>query len=298
VNTAGYLAAIAVLLSAAIGIQVQRDDGWQPYVPATPVTWLKPGPWVERATLGYRALVADIYWMRTVVYFGRQRLQDTADKNYDLLYPFLDIVTALDPRFTVAYRFGAIFLSEPPPGGPGRPDLAIALLERGIERNPDRWEYPHDLAFVYYFTYADYEKAAEWFSRAADVPGAPIWLRTMAATTLERGGDRESARFLWREVHDSAETEAIRNVALVRLGQLDAFDQIDALNEAVWRYKARVGRFPVSWSELVSARILRGVPRDPTGVPYLLDRVNEDVRISRQSRLWPVPADLPWYGEQ
>ena len=54
---------------------------------------------------------------------------DEPDKNYDLLYPLLDLVTTLDPRFNVAYRFGAIFLVRAAPGGPGRPDLAIALLE-------------------------------------------------------------------------------------------------------------------------------------------------------------------------
>ena len=32
----------------------------------------------------------------------------------------------------MAYQFGALFLAEQPPGGPGRPDLAIALLEKGL----------------------------------------------------------------------------------------------------------------------------------------------------------------------
>ena len=38
---------------------------------------------------------------------------------YQLLYPLLDITTTLDPHFNIAYRFGAIFLSEPYPGGAG-----------------------------------------------------------------------------------------------------------------------------------------------------------------------------------
>ena len=37
--------------------------------------------------------------------------------DYALLYPLLDITTTLDPRFNIAYRFGAIFLAEPYPGG-------------------------------------------------------------------------------------------------------------------------------------------------------------------------------------
>ena len=129
--------AIALLMAVAVALQVWRDDGWQAYEPATPVMWLQAGPAMERAALGYDALVADIYWIRAVVYFGRQRLSDAKDKNYDLLYPLLDLVTTLDPRFNVAYRFGAFFLSENAPDGPDRPDLAIELLKRGIEARPE-----------------------------------------------------------------------------------------------------------------------------------------------------------------
>jgi hypothetical protein len=125
-----------MLLGAAVGVQVWRDRGWQPYEPATPVLWLQDADTVRKLSLGFDSLIADIYWIRAVVYFGRQRLSERADKNYDLLFPYLDFVTTLDPRFTTAYRFGAIFLSEAPPGGPDHPDLDITLLKSGAE--PDR----------------------------------------------------------------------------------------------------------------------------------------------------------------
>ena len=100
-------------------------------------------------------------------------------------------MTSLDPHFKVAYRFGAIFLAEPYPGGPGRPDHAIALLERGIERDDGRWEYMEDIGFVYYWWLTDFQQAAEWFKRAGEQPGAPTWLAPLAATTLAQGGNRE-----------------------------------------------------------------------------------------------------------
>ncbi len=284
--------ALAALLSLAIVLQVWRDRGWQPYDPPAPLLWMQAGPAIERAALGYKSLLADMYWIRAVVYYGRQHLSSASDKNYDQLFPLLNLVTTLDPRFTVAYRFGAVFLSEQYPAGPGRPDLAVQLLQRGLQHDPARWEYPHDIGFVYFWNYRDYAAAAEWFDKASRVPGAPVWLRATAATTLAAGGDRESSRQLWRQFAETAEVSSLRDTAKLRIAQLDALDAIDALNTIVWRYEAREGHFPQDWKELQMARVLRGAPADPAGVPFVLDLENEDVRLSEASPLWPLPTGL------
>jgi hypothetical protein len=288
-SAATSVLAIGVLLGAAVGVQLWRDRGWQPYEPATPVQWFQNAQTTRKLALGFESIMADIYWIRAVVYFGRQRLSDRADKNYDLLFPYLDFVTALDPRFASAYRFGAIFLSEAAPGGPGRPDLAIELLSRGVRRSPDRWEYPHDIAFVYHWTHRDSAAAAAWMRKAADVPGAPLWLKSSAASLLEQGNDRLSARALWAQMRDSADEDWLKRTADLRVAQLDAMEALDQLNEIVWRYEARAGRMPRNWQELVAARVLRSVPLDPAGVAFELDPVNEDVRLSPSSPLFPLP---------
>ena len=295
-STRAYLAAIALLMALAIALQVWRDRSWTPYEPATPLVWMQDVSWVRRAALGFDNLIADVYWIRAVVYFGQRRLSTRPDKNYDLLYPMLNMVTALDPRFVVAYRFGAIFLSEPPPGGPNRPDQAIALLERGAEQLPERWELPHDIGFVHAWSTRNFEEAARWFDRASLVPGAPIWLKSTAASMLSRHGDRASARQLWVQILQSTDVDWITRAATLHVAQFDALDAIDQLNEAVWRYKAQTGRMPQAWEELIAARVLRDVPRDPAGVPFELDQTNEDVRVSQQSPLWPMPEGFDAAG--
>src|SRR5206468_7151941 len=127
----------------------------------------------------------------------------SAPRSYELLYPLLDLTTTLDPRFNIAYRFGAIFLAEPYPGGAGRPDLAIALLEKGLRERPDKWEYMQDIGFVHYWWRHDYPAAAAWFRRAGEAPGGPWWLRSLAATTLAQGGDRQSSRLIWESLRES-----------------------------------------------------------------------------------------------
>ncbi len=210
--------------------------------------------------------------------------------DYNDLYPLLDITTSLDPRFNMAYRFGAVFLAEPYPGGPGRPDLAIKLLEKGLAERPDKWEYMQDVGFVHYWYRKDYQAAAEWFRRGAEVPKAPWWLRSLAATTLAQGGDRASSRLMWQAIRQSAEIDWLRRDADRRLAQLQVLDDLDALQKQVDAFTARAGAPFPDWASLVRAGAFPGIPTDPTRTPYELTSAGR-VRLSSSSPLWPLPDE-------
>jgi tetratricopeptide (TPR) repeat protein len=257
----------------------------------TELLYIPSGAVLERMALSFDSLLADVYWIRALQVYGGTRRSDGEEKNYDLLGPLLDITTTLDPEFNAAYRFGAIFLTEAFPNGPGRTDLAVALLKKGIERNPERWEYYMDIGFIYYWWVQDYEQAAEWFDRAADVPGASWWLRSLAANTLAAGGSRESSRMLWRQLYDSADSDWIRTEATRRFTQLQALEDIDQLIAAARRFYELESRPPASWQELVDAKMLSGIPLDPTARPYVIDSVNGTINVSDDSSLFPLPGE-------
>ena len=286
-----FAGALAVLMAAAIWVQVERDTLY----PAAPLDdrllYVTSGNVVTKAALSYDALLADLYWIRAIQHYGGDRLHPDAAKRYDLLYPLLDLTTSLDPRFTVAYRFGAIFLAEPYPGGAGRPELAVALLEKGVRATPEKWEYYHDIGFVYYWHLSDYKRAADWFLRGADRPEGPWWLRTYAAVMLTRGGDRAASRFMWRNIYETADNDWLRQNAEVRLLQLDALDQIDQLHAIIREFTRRTGRYPESWDELVRAGLLRQVPADPAGTPYVLNGASGTVSVDGSSRIAPLPVE-------
>lgn len=279
--------ALALLCAGAVGAQAALDGAFRSFEPARSVLWVRAPAVMDRLVLGFDALAADAYWIRAVQYYGSTRLSKQPDKNYDLLYPLLDMTTTLDPDFTIAYRFGAILLSEPMPNGPGRPDQAIALLEKGIRQTPERWEYYHDAGFVEYWWRRDNERAAEWLVRASRVPDAPEWLAPVAATMLVEGGARESARDMWLRMADS-DQEWMRQAGQRGLMRLDAERAVEELQAVVNRFYDDAGRFPASWQELARAGRLRGIPLDPSGEPYALDPVSGAVDVAPGSALYPL----------
>jgi len=284
--------ALAACFAGAVGLQITRGRLYASDQRETErLLYVRSDAAIKRLTLDFDALASDVYWIRAIQHYGGDRLGTTGAANkYELLYPLLNNATTLDPYFTIAYRFGAIFLSAPYPGGAGRPDQAIALLEKGIAAQPDKWQYYHDVAFVYYWTRRDPKTAAEWFTKAAALPKAPNWLRPLAATMLGAGGDRKSARFLWMQMQQ-AEEEWLRHNAARSLLQLDAMDAIDQLQPVVHRFPPPAGE-PYSWEILVRRRVLRGIPLDPGGTPYAIDSATGVIAVARTSSLSPMPEML------
>ena len=290
-----------VLIGAAASLQALREERYAEPPPRTDSLYLTSGATVRRLSAGFSTLAADLYWIRAIQYYGGTRIQldraahgqpaTTTDgaRSFDQLYPLLDLTTTLDPRFNIAYRFGSIFLAEPSPGGAGRPDLAIALLEKGLREQPDKWEYMQDIGFVHYWWRRDYESAARWFDKASKAPGAPWFLQSLAAVTLAEGGNRENSRAMWTAIRQSAEIDWLRDDADRRLKQLDTMDFIDAVQRVVEAARPRVGEL-TDWPTLIRAGVIRAVPVDKAGVPLGLDHEGR-VHLSPMSPLYPLPLE-------
>jgi tetratricopeptide (TPR) repeat protein len=290
-QTAAFLGCVALLTATAVAIEVERDRRYPQDPIDSRLLYISSGRIMEKVSLSYDALMADVYWIRAIQHYGGARLNPQTTRRYDLLYPLLDLTTSLDPRFTVAYRFGAIFLAEPYPGGAGRPELAVALLEKGVKATPSNWNYYHDIGFVYYWHLHDYQRAAEWFSRGGERPGAPWWLKTYAAVMLTKGGNREASRFMWQNILQTAANDWLKQNAELRLMQLDALDQMDYLRRVVAEFERRTERLPASWEQVAAARLLPGIPSDPSGTLYLLNSNTGEVTVSGSSKMYPLPVE-------
>ena len=269
--------AIALLLSSLAGVcwtQRMMDGNKSATGKIQETLYFSNGEWLRKLCLGYEGLVAHIYWTRVVQYYGRKRVDQEVD--FNLLGPMLRITTTLDPHLVIAYRFGALFLAQKPPGGPGRIDDALHLIRRGIVANPDYWRLWQDLGFIYYWDLKDYRRAAQMFEAGSRHPEAHSWMKVLAADLYARGGNRATSRFLWSEIYRTADAELIRKNAEEHLLALQAEDEIQGLEAILAQFTSQEGTSADSWAEVVEAGILTSIPRDPAGFAY---SIREGVRV-------------------
>jgi tetratricopeptide (TPR) repeat protein len=178
------------------------------------------GESIKRASLGFDGLMADIYWIRTLLYLGENfERQREANQYFDvsklgLIEPLLDITVELDPKYIAAYRFGAVFLPEI------NAEAALRFVERGVRNNPDEWRLYQDLGFVHWRR-GRFHEAAGAYARGASLPGAPAWMRTMTPMMLARGGDRETAREMFLRLYEESDDPFIKQISEEQLMLLD-----------------------------------------------------------------------------
>lgn len=232
------------------------------------VLYLPSGKTIKRLSLGYSGLLANIYWTRAVQYFGSKHLRHS--QRYDLLYPLLSITTDLDPNLIVAYENGAIFLSQKTPDGAGKPDKAVELLEKGVRENPKYWRLYFTLGFVHYVDRDDAKSAQLAFQRGSEVPGALPFMKVMAARMAEHSKDITTAMALWQGIAESSTDKDILETAHRHIVSIQADYDINELERRVKIYRQQTGRLPVSWDDLINARLLNGVPATPFKDAYVL----------------------------
>jgi hypothetical protein len=276
--------ALLVLLAAAVPwTQARVDARLGRHRAQEEVLYLWSGDQVRRLAPGFEDLMADVYWLRTVQYFGGQRVY-AADKRFDLLLPLVNITVTLDPRMEIAYRYGATFLAETHPIGAGQPEAAVKLLERGVRAMPNDWRLRQDLGLFHYYFLSDAQRASQVLLEAGEIPGAPPFLATLAAQVVMRAGDRETSRQMWRRIYEQGEGP-MKNNAAVHLAQLDALDALDNVNEAIRVHEGRTGARPATLEELRRTGY-RGALADPAGVPFAYDQAQGRATLARNSSLW------------
>jgi hypothetical protein len=102
------------------------------------------------------------------------------------------------------------------------------------------------------------------------LPGALMWMKVMAAKIAADGESLETSYFLWKQIYDSTNEPELKKNAASHLRLLQVDLDIRAINRVADEYEQQTGQRATKMSQLVQAGLIRGIPQDPDGYPYVL----------------------------
>lgn len=150
--------------------------------------FVSPSPHLEHFTFGYRELVADLLWLRTIQNVDQceRPLKPNEVCSNSWVFKMVDKVTDLSPRFRIVYATVPLLLSIAVNDSQG----AVLLLEKGIKYFPNDWPILYRGGYLYLFDMGEKVKAADYFLRAQK-NGGPDWLASYATRLYSEAGRLE-----------------------------------------------------------------------------------------------------------
>ena len=214
--------------------------------------------------MGHAPLLADFVYLWAIQYYSDYT---QADRYRYVEHVFGDVIAELDPGYIDPYWLGALILTTEAKDE----EAGLRLLDRGFEKNPGTWILPF-LAGWECERIGQFDRAAAYFDRAANAPGAPPDLFRLKAGMTARTGNLREAIARWQDVlADPRNDDEARAIAARQIRALTVRADVQDLDTAIGVYRKQVGRPPRDLGELVRAGILGALPQDPDGQPYAYD---------------------------
>jgi len=244
----------------------------------TQMLYLPSGKYLKPASFGYYALLSDFVYLWSIQYYGDPQFSP----KMEYLKHTYDIITELDPYFAEAYQTGALFMFYE-----GRnPSAGMALLDKGIEKNPNEWIIAADAGFYCMMNLKDKRRAAEYFEKVVKIPTAPAQAKRVLAGMHFQIGDKIHAYQLWKEVYESSKRPHIKQIAYQHMHDLKVMVDLEALKKAIQQFQERTGKFPFSLQQLLVSQFISEIPIDPDGNSYLYDPRTGEVKYAKELNIY------------
>jgi len=233
------------------------------------VNIILPAPILKITSLDFDGLASDVLYFKAILFYGSTYVGKQQRKifewEYTWLYKTLAAATDLDPYFLDPYLLTNGVLG----WEANRVVETNRLLTKGSHyRDWDYW-LPFYLGFNYYYFLGDNPKAAEYLMQAAQKPGADPFFSFLAARLAYKGNRTENAIVFLQGILKTTKDETMRKDYEIRL---EALKKMLDLERSVAVYKERTGNYPEKLSDLINQRIIGGIPNDPYGGEFYVDK--------------------------
>lgn len=197
--------------------------------------------WLPVLSLGWDEALADLLWMRALVYFGDEV---AAQGRVQHVFDYADAMLALDPDFRAVYHWVATAgLYRPVAITPEDVENSLTIMRRGLARFPDdgelAWAIGATLAFELPPLLDDQDarerarsEGADYLAMAARRGAGPAWAAISNATILRRVGRTEAAIRHLEEMYAMVGDQAMRGQITAALSELRSQAYGEAFTEA------------------------------------------------------------------
>jgi hypothetical protein len=208
------------------------------------VLYVPPPGQLRPMAVGYREALADLIWVRALIYSGSK----LGSNQLDAVGRYVDAITGLSPRFRRAYLWGGITAVYSGSATIDRAmvDQAITIYRAGVREFPESHEllYPFGMLLITQVSstpgYDEAERAAlreegTTLIRRAAAFGADPLVRQYAATLVgEHGADALAIQFLESQLAqtDDEDHRRMLRAKLTRLVGRDAARRVEQIQRA------------------------------------------------------------------
>jgi tetratricopeptide (TPR) repeat protein len=216
--------------------------------------------------------------LKVIIYFGgivdkQQSNVISAPPDYQGMSRILHGAVYLDPYNMDAYYFAQSFLT----WEAKQFKVANEMLEYGMRYRTWDWYLPFFAGFNYAYFLKDYENAAKYYQRAAELTGNELYI-SLTSRYLQSSGKTGLAIAYLTTMLQSSRDETARKTFKVRL---EAFREVLKIEQARDEFLREYGRFPHSIDELLRRGLLYFRPVDPYGGNFYIEPNGEVATTSK-----------------
>jgi hypothetical protein len=227
--------------------------------------YILPSKIIGPASLEFSGIVSDFLFLKVITFFGGEFIQNVRleERHAEFLYESVNSLTNLDPWFWDAYLVADMILT----WDFGKIDLANKLLLKAKKYRTNDFKVPYYIGFNYFYFLKDNANGAKYLMEAAELPGAPGYLPSLA-TRLSMYQDQYGPAILFlKNTLKTIQSPDLKKQFETRLKTLMI---MEGLEKKVHEFKAKFGIFPDRLSDLSDKGLIKSIPDDPYGGKFIL----------------------------
>ncbi|MCI5066077.1 hypothetical protein MRY87_10165 [bacterium] len=271
VGILGYSLVAVDEKAQAVEQQISQSD-------AREVLYLPDGTGLELLSFGYKNVLSNYLWFKTVSYFGKHY---RSDRNFQWLQHMCNLITDLNPYAEHVFTFCGTMLAWEVEA----PQAAYDIYTKAIESSPEQWNYYYLRGFTSMYFLEDSISAERDLQKASEFPDVPAFVVRLAASKMLLSDPRQAQVFLSEMIRETRD-EHQRAALIDKLKEVTLEVQFQEIERRIEFFAEQQGRPPSGIDELQEYGLISNQREvtDPYGGRFYIDQESGEVRTTSKKK--------------